>query len=79
MVDCTEEEYNLLPIKKDVDQIIKNLGIDMTNWYFGEATKGSDYFSVYFYNEKAEDHSLSVDFLLRDKKWILESCEINQD
>jgi hypothetical protein len=74
-----EKEYNLLPIKKDVDQIIKDLGIDITKWYFGEATEGDDYFSVYFGNEKVENHSLTVDFLLKDNKWILERCEINQD
>jgi hypothetical protein len=75
----TEKEYNLLPIKKDVDQIIHDLGINMADWYFGEATEGSDYFSVYFGNEKAENHSLNVDFLLKNKEWVLERCEINHD
>lgn len=78
-MNLTEKEYNELPLKESVDQVIANLGINMTNWYFGECTLGDNYFTVYFSNEQAEDHCLHVEFLLSDGEWILENCEITQD
>lgn len=79
MSNIIEERYNNLLIKKKVDEVIANLGINMTNWDFGECTLDADYFTVYFSNEKAEDHCLHAEFLLMDGEWVLESCEITQD
>lgn len=75
----TEEEYNKLEVKQIADDVIEKLGIDMTKWYFGEAMGDSSWFNVYFCNEQAENHSLSLDFLFRHEKWQLENYEITQD
>jgi len=67
-MNYSEQEYNLLPIKKNIDQLISKLGINIPCWYYGEATQGDDYFNVYFSNIKLEDHTLSFDYLLRNGK-----------
>lgn len=81
----TEEEFKAHEVYKIFQEDIKNLGIDMSKWYFGEANIFSyvDFpnlsIEVYFPNLTIEDLSMSFAYIYDENKWIRESINVSLD
>lgn len=81
-----EESYfktqHIFVLFKDV---VDGLGIDLDLWEYGEGVYFHDddynYISIYYSNNKLENHSLGVDFIKSTSgdEWNIERLEITQD
>ncbi len=81
--DLTENEYNEHVFSKLAHDKFVSLGIDMSDWKFGSCTiaieEQTEYGMLDFFNNKMEDHCLSLEFIRLEDGWKIDQIEIIQD
>ena len=81
--NITEEKFKEHECYTMVEKICGLLGIDLEQWYFGEATEflfdKGDQLNVYYGNEEIEDITMSFDFMKHGNDWKLEDFSMTLD